>query len=99
MCSLLLLSATVLAITEDEGHWLRASLNVFQGIVLDILVALGVIKSHHFWLDVEHVEEALQNALVCVEMVFFAAFQRYAYSAKPYRDESSATSDKKKEWI
>ncbi|KAK9209328.1 hypothetical protein WN944_001694 [Citrus x changshan-huyou] len=69
----------------------------WQGIVLDILVALGVIKSHHFWLDVEHVEEALQNALVCVEMVFFAAFQRYAYSAKPYRDESSAASDKKKE--
>ncbi|KAJ4726243.1 hypothetical protein OWV82_004986 [Melia azedarach] len=72
----------------------------WQGIVLDILVALGIIKSHHVWLDVEHIEEALQNALVCVEMVFFAMFQKYAYSAKPYRDgyvNSSAVSDKKKE--
>ncbi|KAF2303434.1 hypothetical protein GH714_018276 [Hevea brasiliensis] len=33
----------------------------WQGLVLDILVAVGVIRSHHFWLDVEHIEEALQN--------------------------------------
>lgn len=47
----------------------------WQGVVLDILVALGIIRSHHFWLDVEHIEEALQDALVCVEMVFFSAFR------------------------
>ncbi|KAF2305119.1 hypothetical protein GH714_001891 [Hevea brasiliensis] len=35
----------------------------WQGVVLDILVALGIIRSHHFWLDVEHIEEALQNVL------------------------------------
>ncbi|KAF2303416.1 hypothetical protein GH714_018127 [Hevea brasiliensis] len=36
----------------------------WQGVVLDILVALGVIRSHHFWLDVDHIEEALQNVLI-----------------------------------
>ncbi|XP_030928627.1 transmembrane protein 184C-like [Quercus lobata] len=71
----------------------------WQGIVLDILVALGIIRSHHVWLDVEHIEEALQNLLVCVEMVFFAAFQQYAYNVAPYRDNdtSSVKLDKKKE--
>ncbi|KAF5730652.1 transmembrane protein [Tripterygium wilfordii] len=59
----------------------------WQGIVLDTLVSLGVIRSHHFWLDVEHLEEALQNVLVCVEMVFFSAFQQHAYSVAPYRDD------------
>ncbi|KAK0601619.1 hypothetical protein LWI29_025877 [Acer saccharum] len=68
----------------------------WQGIVLDILVALKIIKSHHVWLDVEHIEEALQNALVCVEMVFFAAFQQYAYSAKPYKDGHTSTTSSKK---
>lgn len=72
----------------------------WQGVVLDILVALGIIRSHHFWLDVEHIEEALQNALVCVEMVFFSAFQKYAYSATPYRDDIAAINvklDRKKD--
>ncbi|XP_059662606.1 uncharacterized protein LOC132308522 [Cornus florida] len=70
----------------------------WQGVVLDVLVALGIIRSHHFWLDVEHLEEALQNALVCVEMVFFSAFQQYAYSAAPYSDDAATTvKDKKKE--
>ena len=72
---------------------------ILQGIVLDILVSLGVIRSHHVWLDVEHIEEALQNVLVCVEMVFFSAIQQYAYNVAPYRDDgtSSVKLDKKKE--
>lgn len=66
--------------------------------MLDILVAMGIVKSNHFWLDVEHLEEALQNMLVIVEMVLFSLFMQYAYSAEPYRTRSaSATSDKKKE--
>ena len=56
-----------------------------QGIVLSGLVAVGVIKSDHFWLDVAHIQQALQNALVIVEMVFFAMFQMYAYTAAPYK--------------
>ncbi|GFQ06247.1 uncharacterized protein ynbb [Phtheirospermum japonicum] len=71
----------------------------WQGIVLDMLVAIGLIKSNHFWLDVEHLEEALQNVLVIVEMVFFSLFMQYAYSAEPYRTGSlvSEKTDKKKE--
>ncbi|KAK6154313.1 hypothetical protein DH2020_008561 [Rehmannia glutinosa] len=70
----------------------------WQGFVLDILVAMEIVKSNHFWLDVEHLEEALQNMLVIVEMVFFSLFMQYAYTAEPYRTGSfSGTSDKKKE--
>lgn len=61
-----------------------------QGVVLDILVAMGFIKSHHHWLDVEHIEEALQNTLVCIEMVVFTVVQRRAYSAARYSGESEA---------
>lgn len=56
----------------------------WQGLVIKILVALGVIKSHHFWLDVEHLQEAIQNVLICVEMVFFSVMQQYAYHVAPY---------------
>ncbi|KAJ9168916.1 hypothetical protein P3X46_020393 [Hevea brasiliensis] len=56
----------------------------WQGVVLDVLVALGVIRSHHFWLDVDHIEEAFQNVLVCLEMVVFSVLQQYAYHVAPY---------------
>ncbi|KAF8413964.1 hypothetical protein HHK36_001961 [Tetracentron sinense] len=70
----------------------------WQGIVLDILVATGFIKSHHFWLDVAHIQEALQNVLVCVEMVFFSVLQQYAYHVAPYSgDIASKLKDKKNE--
>lgn len=59
----------------------------WQGIVLDILVATGIIKSHHYWLDVEHIEEALQNVLVILEMVVFSVLQQYAYPVAPYSGE------------
>ncbi|KAL8152179.1 hypothetical protein V2J09_009939 [Rumex salicifolius] len=56
----------------------------WQGIVLEILVKLGVIRSNHFWLDVEHLESAIQNVLVCFEMVIFSVLQQYAYHVSPY---------------
>ncbi|TQD77311.1 hypothetical protein C1H46_037134 [Malus baccata] len=56
----------------------------WQGVVIDILAAVGVIRSHHFWLDVEHVEEAIQNVLICLEMVVFSVLQQYAYHVAPY---------------
>ena len=62
----------------------------WQGIVLEILVALGVIRSHHFWLDVEHIQEAIQNVLVCVEMVVFSVLQQYAYHVAPYSGDMEA---------
>ncbi|KAM7256155.1 hypothetical protein ACFE04_011896 [Oxalis oulophora] len=46
-----------------------------SGVVLEILVALGIIKANHFWPDVKHLEEALQNVLVCIEMTLFALLQ------------------------
>lgn len=73
----------------------------WQGIALEILAALGIIKSHHVWFDVEHIQEALQNILVIVEMVFFAYFQQHAYSEEPYRTQAispaAAIADKKKD--
>lgn len=61
-----------------------------QGILLEILVALGILKSHYFWLDVEHIEEATQNILVCIEMVFFSVLQQYAYHVAPYSGDVEA---------
>lgn len=61
-----------------------------QGIVLDILVAMGIIRSHHFWLDVEHIQEAIQNVLVCLEMVVFSVLQQYAYHVAPYSGDVEA---------
>lgn len=68
-----------------------------QGIALDILVAMGVIKSHHFWLEVEQIQEAIQNVLVCLEMVIFAAVQKHAYHVGPYSGETKKKLDKKTE--
>jgi len=62
--------------------------------VLDLLAALGIIRSRYSWLAVERIEEGYQNLLVCVEMVFFSIYQQYAYSAAPYK-VNSAPSDKK----
>lgn len=68
----------------------------WQGVVLNILVAGGIIKSHHFWLDVEHVQEAIQNVLICVEMVIFSVLQQYAYHVAPYSGDMQASFYQKK---
>lgn len=59
---------------------------------------MGVIKSHHFWLEVEQIQEAIQNVLVCLEMVIFAAVQKHAYHVGPYSGETKKKLDKKTEW-
>ncbi|KAF3323781.1 transmembrane protein 184 [Carex littledalei] len=69
----------------------------WQGVVLKVLTALGIIKSKHFWLDVEHIQEAIQNALVLVEMVLFSVFQQYAYHVAPYSGADRAKFEKKNE--
>ncbi|KAI3989950.1 hypothetical protein MKX01_003653 [Papaver californicum] len=63
----------------------------WQGIVLSMMVSMGIIKSHHIWLDVEHIQEDYQNTLVCVEMVLFSLIQQYAYPVASY----IATKEKK----
>ena len=60
---------------------------------------MGIIRTHHFWLDVEHLEEAIQNVLVCLEMVIFSVLQQYAYHVSPYSGEvESKMKNKKEEW-
>ncbi|GAB2213162.1 hypothetical protein Drorol1_Dr00021183 [Drosera rotundifolia] len=55
-----------------------------MGVVLEILAALGIIKANHFWLEVEHLEEAIQNVLICLKMVVFSVLQQYVYHVAPY---------------
>lgn len=69
----------------------------WQGLLVKILVSLGVIKPHHFWLDVEHLQEAIQNVLICVEMVFFSVMQQYAYHVAPYSGDLDAKLKLKKD--
>ncbi|URD85721.1 hypothetical protein MUK42_31982 [Musa troglodytarum] len=71
----------------------------WQGVALDVLATAGVIQSHHFWLDVEHIEEVIQNVLVILEMVVFSVLQQYAYNVAPYTgvDAGKSVSDKKNE--
>lgn len=68
----------------------------WQGVALDVLAAVGVIKSHHFWLDVEHIQEAIQNVLVILEMVVFSVIQQYAYHVAPYSGADAAKMKYKK---
>jgi Organic solute transporter Ostalpha len=66
-------------------------------VLLKVLTALGIINSKHFWLDVEHIQEAIQNALVVVEMVGFSVIQQYAYHVAPYSGADKAKFEKKNE--
>jgi len=66
----------------------------WQGMVLEILVAMGIIRSHHIWLEVDQIEEAIQNLLICVEMVVFAFLQQYAFNIAPYSAKSKRVQKK-----
>ncbi|KAL2932125.1 hypothetical protein RDABS01_037535 [Bienertia sinuspersici] len=69
----------------------------WQGIVLEALVAMGVIRSRRSWLKVELIEEGIQNVLVCVEMVVFSVLQQYAYNVQPYSGDVGKWKVKKNE--
>lgn len=58
--------------------------------MLEFLAAVGVIKSHHFWIDVEHIQVAIQNILILVEMVIFSVLQQYAFHVAPYSGDVEA---------
>lgn len=62
----------------------------WQGVVLEVLVGLGLVKAHHFWLEVEQLGEALQNVLVVLEMIVFSIMQQYAFHVAPYSGETEA---------
>ena len=61
----------------------------WQGLVLEGLAWAGVLHAGHFW-AVSHKVTALQDALVCLEMVFFAAVAVYAFPSGDYRDAKLA---------
>lgn len=63
----------------------------WQGVLLNILVEMGIIRSQHFWLDTEHIQEAIQNVLVCLEMVIFSVLQQYAFHFAPYSGDVEMT--------
>lgn len=45
---------------------------------------VGVIKRYHFPYSVNQVEEAIQNFLICVEMLGFAFLFQSAFSSTEY---------------
>lgn len=53
-------------------------------------MGLGLVKAHHFWLEVEQLGEALQNVLVVLEMIVFSVMQQYAFHVVPYSGETEA---------
>lgn len=60
----------------------------WQGFFLSILVALGVIPSVGNGYTADNLAAAIQDALICFEMPFFAAAQWYAFSWKDYADQT-----------
>lgn len=58
----------------------------WQGIFISILVAAGVITKLGPYTDSEHISLALTDALVCIEMPFFAIAHQYAFSTVDFVD-------------
>lgn len=58
----------------------------WQGIFISVLVAAGVIKKLGPYTDSEHISLALTDALVCLEMPFFAIAHQYAFSTVDFVD-------------
>jgi len=58
----------------------------WQGVVLSILVSFKIIHASH-WYTVEEVDEAIQNFLVCIEMVGFSFAHDYAFSAAEFKPD------------
>lgn len=56
----------------------------WQGLVVSILASTGVIHQGQLPFSVKQIEEAIQNFLVCVEMLVFAHFYTKSFSAKEY---------------
>ena len=60
----------------------------WQGFFLSILVALGAIPSIGGGYTADNLAAAIQDALICFEMPFFALSHWYAFSWKDYADET-----------
>lgn len=62
----------------------------WQGLVVKLLTMYGIIHKGHMPYTVTQIEEAVQNFLVCVEMLLFSFAFQYAFSAYPYTPEGMA---------
>lgn len=60
----------------------------WQGFFLSILVALGAIQGIGGGYTADNLAAAIQDALICFEMPFFALSHWYAFSWKDYADET-----------
>ena len=60
----------------------------WQGFFLSILVWLGAIKSAGGGYTADNLAAAIQDALICFEMPFFAVSHWYAFSWKDYADQT-----------
>ena len=58
----------------------------WQSLFISILVAAGVISKLGPYTDSEHISLALTDALVCIEMPFFAVAHQYAFSTVDFVD-------------
>ena len=58
----------------------------WQSLFISILVAAGVITKLGPYTDSEHISLALTDALVCIEMPFFAFAHQYAFSTVDFVD-------------
>ena len=58
----------------------------WQGIFISVLVAAGIITKLGPYTDSEHISLALTDALVCLEMPFFAIAHQYAFSTVDFVD-------------
>ncbi|KAI9103739.1 organic solute transporter Ostalpha-domain-containing protein [Phlyctochytrium arcticum] len=59
----------------------------WQGIVLDALVAIGVIEGHSGYYSSENATDLIQSFLTCAEMVIAAGLHVKAFSAADFRVE------------
>ncbi|EMC96770.1 hypothetical protein BAUCODRAFT_34165 [Baudoinia panamericana UAMH 10762] len=60
----------------------------WQGFMLSILVALGAIPSAGGGYTADNLAAAIQDALICFEMPFFALSHWYAFSWQDYADRT-----------
>ena len=61
----------------------------WQSLFISILVAAGVIRKLGPYTDSEHISLALTDALVCIEMPFFAVAHQYAFSTVDFVDPNA----------
>lgn len=58
----------------------------FQGVIIAILAATGVISRLFDPDDVKHVPQGIQNFLICIEMFIAAVAHHWSFSYRPYVD-------------